>query len=472
MNRPLPSTNNLAPEAHASCPENPASTRAQLDGLPPALALSEDALAARFVALNGGCWRHVPAWRSWFHWNGKVWAKDEKGSVREAMRLICRDAAKHATTGEARRVASDKTITAALKIAGTDPRLAVAVSAWDTHPMLLNTQNGVIDLETGEQSPHDPNLLLTQITPVPVGNRCSRWLAFMEEITGGDRELQGYLQRLAGYSVTGRTSEQAFAFLYGQGANGKSVFLSTLAHVLGSYAATATLDTFSATRTSRHLTELAGLRAARLVLVPETEDGQGWAEARIKSVTGGEKVRANFMHQDHFEFLPQFTLIVAGNHRPSVKNVGEAMRRRLHLVPFTVTIPPDRRDHGLAEKLRAEADGILGWMIEGAAEWQNRGLAAPAGVLDAAQEYFASEDLMGQWIDECCEQGARFWEAAAILFQSWKAWNEERGFAYGNSRSLGEALRARGFSPQKQRQARGWSGLAIRKAPIDGEDGK
>jgi putative DNA primase/helicase len=247
------------------------------------------------------------------------------------------------------------------------------------------------------------------------------------------------------------------------------VFLGTLSDVLGSYVATATLDAFTATQSPRHLTELAGLRAARLVLVPETESGRAWAEARIKMVTGGERVRANFMHRDHFEFLPQFKLIVAGNHRPSLSHVGEAMRRRMHLVPFTVTVPADRRDPKLGEKLRAERDGILGWMVEGCAEWQRVGLAPPPSVVEAARDYFASEDLLGQWLDESCVVDPQARETSAALFRSWKGWAEARGFTYGNQKSLGEALRARGFTAGKVGRDRGWHGLALLRAVSAGE---
>lgn len=191
---------------------------------------------------------------------------------------------------------------------------------------------------------------------------------------------------------------------------------------MGDYAATATLDTFMASPGNRHLSELAGLRAARLVQVPETEADRSWAEARIKSVTGGEKIRATFMRQDFFEFAPQFKFLVAGNHRPTLIHVGEAMRRRLHLVPFTVTIPSERRDRDLAAKLHAERDGILGWMLQGCLEWQRIGLAPPACIADAAAEYFAAEDLVGQWIEECCVLGAGERSTSAALFQSWKAW--------------------------------------------------
>lgn len=358
---------------------------------------------------------------------------------------------------------SERTIRSAVGLAASDPQIATDTFSWDIHPMLLNTEGGIVDLQTGEVRPHDPMYLMTQITFARIGSGCPRWLQFLDEITNGDMLLASYLQRLAGYCLTGSTSEQCFAFLHGHGANGKSVFVSTLSNVLGSYAATATLDTFAASRSARHLTELAGLRAARLVVVPETEAGQGWAEARIKTVTGGERIRANFMHKDHFEYLPQFKLLVAGNHRPSLSNVGEAMRRRLHLVPFATAIPAEKRDHRLTEKLWLERDGILGWMIAGCIGWQREGLSPPPIVTEAVRNYFASEDLVGQWLDECCVlEGS---EPSAGLFQSWKGWAEASGFIVGTQKSLGETLRTKGFRDGKVQRARGWYGISLRREP-------
>jgi P4 family phage/plasmid primase-like protien len=434
-------------------------------------AFSDDALAAAFVAEHADIWRHVGAWSAWYRWNGRLWQRDETSLVREQMRHTCRRAANVASTpAEARRLASDKTISSALRIAAADPRITTRVSDWDCVPMLLNTPAGVIDLETGETLAHSPDRLVTQITAASPGDQCPVWVAFLEEITAGDTELQAFLKRLAGYCLTGSTREQSFTFLHGSGANGKSVFINVLAFALGDYAATATLATFMASRTDRHLTELAGLRAARLVIVPETETGQTWAEARIKVVTGGEKLRANFMHRDHFEFTPQFKLVVIGNHRPALTSVGEAMRRRLHLVPFAVTIPAEKRDPRLIEKLQAERDGILGWALEGCAEWQRIGLKPPQAVLKAAEEYFGSEDALGQWIEEACTVGPERKDTSRALYCSWSAWAESTGHPKGSQKLLSEALRERGFRPGKVDRARGWLGISLRPVLNNRED--
>lgn len=432
---------------------------------------SEDALAATFVDRHEDEVRHVGVWGKWYVWNTHRWTPDETGHVRELVRQVCRDAAGTASShSEARRIASDKTIASVARIAATDPRLASRPSDWDQHIWLINTPGGIVDLQTGEISRHDPNLLLTQMTTASPGTGCPRWLQFLDEITGGDADVQSYLKRLAGYCLTGLTSEQMFAFLHGSGANGKSVFINTIVAVLGDYAATATNDTFMASRSDRHLTELAGLRAARLVVVPETEAGRSWAEGRIKTVTGGEKIRANFMRQDHFEFTPQFKLIVAGNHRPAFTGVGEAMRRRLHLVPFEVTIAPEKRDTRLPARLLDERDGILGWMLEGCADWRQRGLAAPEAILQAANRYFDEEDVVGQWIEECCVCGPSCRATARRLFETWSAWAQTSGQPVGSQKSLGKVLRERGFADAKIHGMRGWIGIAPRHEPA-GQDG-
>jgi P4 family phage/plasmid primase-like protien len=446
-------------ENHGPAPERPDHADQPICVAPE---FSDDALAGALVDRHGASWQYTAAWGQWHRWDGRRWERDETGAIRELARQSARAAAlgQNKPT-EARRIASNKTISSMVSIAACDPRLAVRANDWDSYPMLLNTPTGVVDLDTGEVNPHNPGLLLTQMTTASPGRGCPLWSTFLDEITGGDSDLQAYLQRLCGYLLTGETSEQIFAFFHGNGANGKSVFLGTVAEILGDYAATATQSAFMAAPMDRHLTELAGLRAARLVTVSETEQGRSWAEARIKAVTGGEKIRANFMRQDHFEFIPRFKLIVAGNHRPEIGSVGEAMRRRLHLVPFEVTIPEARRDRNLPRTLLAEADGILGWMLEGCAAWRDGGLAPPARVRDASEAYLADEDLTGQWIEQFCTTGPDCREPARNLYGSWAAFSRESGIEPGSQKALGERLRQRGFTSGKFGGVRGWHGIAL-----------
>ncbi|WP_112321972.1 phage/plasmid primase, P4 family [Oceanibium sediminis] len=423
--------------------------------------LTEDALAQRFVERHGADWRYVRAWGCWFRWSGTHWTRDETGHVRELIRHICRAAARDLKPHEARRVANRRTIEAVERIASSDPDIVALSEDWDVDLDLLNTPSGIIQLETGEIVPNVRDRMMTCRAGAVPSTDCPRWTRFIAEVTGGDAELAAYLARLAGYCLTGSNKEQVFFFLYGSGANGKSVFLQMLARVLASYAATAPLETFMASKSTSHPTDLAGLRGKRLVTVGETESGRAWAETRIKAITGGDPIRARFMHRDFFEFVPTFKLIVAGNHRPQLRGVGEAMRRRLHLVPFTVTIPPENRDKDLHTTLEKELGGILSWMLKGLSEWRRVGLAPPSAVTDAAQEYFEEEDLLGQWIRECCAISAHGRATSAELFMSWRAWADAAGIETGSQKSLAGALRERGFIPVKTAKARAWGGISI-----------
>jgi len=197
-----------------------------------------------------------------------------------------------------------------------------------------------IDLRTGEQYAPRPTDYMTRLAPVAPGGDCPLWRAFLARATDGDGELQAYLQRMCGYWLTGHVHDHALFFLYGTGANGKTVFIETVQGYSGDYALTAPIETFLAPKGERHPTELAMLRGARLVVAHETEAGRHWNESRIKALTGGDTIAARFMRQDFFTYKPTFKLCIVGNHKPALRTVNEAIRRRFHLVPFAVTIPP------------------------------------------------------------------------------------------------------------------------------------
>src|ERR1700722_11091631 len=292
-------------------------------------AFSDEDLALRFAGQHADDLRFVAAWNRWLVWDGKNWQFEETLRAWDFARQICRDAATqcHNKPKEAGGIASAKTVYAVERLARSDRGLAATIDQWDTDPWQLNTPQGVIDLTTGQSRPHIPEDYITKITAVAPKGECPRFLAFLDRITGGDSELVAYIQRVLGYGLTGLTREHALFFGYGTGANGKSVLLFTVAGKLGGYHKTAPIGKFTASNGDRHQTDLASLRGARLVTATETEEGRRWAESRIKQLTGGDTVAARFMRQDFFEYRPVFKLIIAGNHKPSLRSVDEAICR-------------------------------------------------------------------------------------------------------------------------------------------------
>jgi putative DNA primase/helicase len=422
----------------------------------------DDEIANAFAEAHRNDLRYVAAWNKWYEWRAGCWQEEKTLHVFDLIRKTCR----------ARRVekaSMSRMVGAVHNLIRSDRRMAATIEQWDADPMLLNTPAGVVDLRTGVIRNYDPNLYMTMITAVGItavdprdDYRCPIWLAFLKRITNDDAELIAYLQRVAGYCLTGDTGEQAMFFGYGVGANGKGVFLQTIGRILGDYCKTAAIETFTESKTDRHPTELARLHSARLVTATETESERNWAESRIKMLTGGDTVTAHFMRQDDFEYVPRFKLFFTGNHKPGLRSVGEAMQRRVNMIPFAVIIPKGERDPHFADTLKKEWPDILQWMIDGCLDWQERGsLAPPEAVTKETEAYFAEQDSLTQWIEERCERNPNAWTKTTALFGSWKDWAEKAGVRYGNIKSFGEALEKAGFHYHRMNKERGYDGLRI-----------
>jgi putative DNA primase/helicase len=408
---------------------------------------SDDSLALSFTKRYQNDWRYVAAWGKWLIWDGQRWRNEDTLAASDLVRHVCRFASlKSKNPKLAAKLAASSTIGGVERLARSDRRHAGTTDEWDADMWALNTPRGVVDLHTGRMRAHQRSDRMTKIATATPRGQCPTWLRFLSDITNGDQELVDYLQVMVGYCLTGVTSEHALFFLYGTGANGKSVFVNVLSTILGDYAANAPMDTFMETRGDRHPTDLAGLRGARFVSSIETEQGRSWNESKVKAITGGDKVSARFMRQDFFEYFPQFKLIIAGNHKPSIRNVDEAMKRRLHLIPFTVTIAPAKRDGQLTEKLLMERDAIMAWAVEGCKRWQANGLKPPTCVVAATDEYFDEEDAIGEFIAAEAQICAPAKVSVADVFARWQEWSSKRGEYVGTSRWLAQQLANRGFA--------------------------
>jgi putative DNA primase/helicase len=427
---------------------------------------SDEQLALAFAGEHLTRLRYVDLWGCWLTYDGRRWELERTRLALDLARRICREASQRtAKDREAADLASKSKVVNVEFLARSDRQLAATVDQWDRGPWLLNCPTGTIDLRTGKMRAHRQADYLTRITSVsPAEMDCQEWYKFLERVTGGDMEHQAYLRRMAGYILTGITREHALFFLYGTGANGKSVFVNTLIGMLGDYAVVAPIETFTATYGDQHPTELARLRGARLVAAIETEEGRRWSESRIKTLTGGDKIAARFMRQDFFEFTPEFKLVIAGNHRPALRGVDEGIRRRMNLIPFTITIPPEERNDRLADKLQYEWPGILQWAIDGCAEWQGEGLAPPECVRLATEQYLSDEDALGQWLEERCTKSEGFFATSTELFKNWRNWAESAGEFVGSQKRFAQMLQDRGFVRKREAMTgrAGFSGIAVK----------
>jgi putative DNA primase/helicase len=437
-------------------------------------AVTQDGVARVFARRQAGQLAYDHNLRAWFEWTGTHWRRDSTDRAFQFARELGREFSEGAKDRDLKEVRRVTFAAGVERFARSDPALAVTSDGWDADPFLLGTPGGAVDLRTGLLRTAEPRERITKLTSVaPIRKvSCPRWRAFLVEATGDDQELVRFLQQWAGCCLSGDTREHSLVFIYGGGGNGKSVFLNVLTGILADYATVAAMDTFVASRWDRHSTELAMLHGARLVTSSETTEGRAWDEAKVKQLTGGDPITARFMRQDNFTFRPAFKLTIVGNHRPVLRNIDDATRRRFNIVPFTRK--PRDPDPLLEEKLKGEWPAILQWMIEGALDWQANGLVRPASVLAATEDYFAAQDVFAHWLDEACnfEPGNEHkWEAGSSLFASWRAFAERAGESTGTQKAFTDQMRRRGCEPHRTGIARGFRGIRLKLTRSFHDDG-
>ena len=475
--------------------------------------LTELGNSRRFTRTFGGRALYVPAW-GWTLWDGKRWKADDRGvvaglgkkiidglfdeaqdalataaqaaeglknaddSTRDRLKMAYDEAQKQAN-GLLRWAMQSQTqqkIQAMLALAESD--LPAAVDEFDRDPWLLNCQNGILDLKTGKLRPHDPAARMTKLAGAAYDPeaRCPLWLAFLERVFAGDRELIAFIQRAVGYSLTGNTSEQALFFLYGTGNNGKSVFSETLQALLGDYANKTPTDTLMLKHADGAVpNDLARLPGARVVVAAELEQGRRLNESLVKDLTGGDHITARFLHREFFEFEPTFKIWMYGNHAPVIRGTDDGIWRRMRRIPFTVTIPEAERDPFLPEKLAGELEGILAWAIQGCLAWQQHGLGLPEAVKQATASYRADQDVLAAFMNDCVIIGSRFKVTKKALYSAYKTWAEDNGETAINARRFGQAMQERGYRINEREGHTGLSiftGIGLIQESLSGEVGE
>ena len=352
--------------------------------------------------------------------------------------------------------------------------LAVSPEELDTDPMLLNVENGTVDLRTGSLRPHLPEDLIIKLAPVefdPVAE-ASRFMKFLKQ-TLVDAELIAFVQRFLGYSLTGSTKERALAVLHGVGKNGKSTLVEVFQDLMGDYAAATKPDTVMQQKFSDATRQyaLAELKGVRFVAVSETKRSVQLEEATVKQITGNDTISARALFGRPFSYRPQFTLWMSTNHKPDIPDGSEAIWDRMRLIPFTQRFDGAKADPKLPDKLREELSGVLAWAVRGAVQWRENGLGTSAAVEQATAAYRSETDVVERFFEDACKFGPEKRVTRTALFEAWERWcdaeGEDAGKQTGFTRTMRERGVVKGFREGKVEKVRGWHGIGLTTPPSD-----
>lgn len=449
------------------------------DGLSPmptsVLSETDDDNANRLAFHHGKDIRYVGAWKSWIVWGQTHWKEDESHLVMALARDTARrihdevsqvpDDRRKSRSKWAFQSRNNTRLQAMVSIARSNQDLNITPEHLDAEHWSLNFNNGTVDLHTGERRPHQREDLLTRFIPIDYDPDapCGPWLEFLEQILP-DPEVRSYVQRCVGYSLTGDVSEQSLFFLHGGGENGKSTFMLAIQESLGDYAQTAQAETIlaRASKGGEIRGDIAALKGARFVAIPDMPRGRRLNEGLVKQLTGSDRIRARRLYQDEFEFSPTHKLFIAMNSLPKVNDNTKGMWRRIKRIPFTAVIPEERKDPKLLFKLREFRAGIVAWGVAGCLAWQEHGLAEPEAVRAATQEYREDSDELGEFIADTCvlEPGARV--TCKAIWDAYEAWCKERDETPIKRTDFAEALSTQpDVKKDKSNGVRLWRGIRI-----------
>jgi putative DNA primase/helicase len=437
--------------------------------------------ALRFVQRYGGEVKHCAA-LGWLVWDGRRWKQQGEESskivsewMKDTINAIFQEVDCALRAGDrvkaerlhawALQSQSNSRIRAALALAESDRAISVTAKELDTHPMLLNLENGTLDLQKFELRPHVKADYITKVCAVEYDPQATHleFSKFIERILP-DEPVRNFVQRWLGYCLTGNVDEQKFFIGHGVGANGKSQLVELFRKLLGDdYAMRSKFDTFRLGGHGETRNDLAALKGMRLVTVSESGEDVPLDEALIKDVTGNEAITARFLYHEFFQYVPEFKITLSTNHKPTVYGQDYAIWRRLCLVPFEVTIPEGEREGEIHKRLlRDEAAGILNWALTGLREQQEITLCPPTKVQAATQDYRAEQDIVGQFLEERCEVGAGFEEQSQDLHAAYAQWAEGAGYKPFAVRRFNARLVAKGFKDEHNRKGKVWLGLRLK----------
>lgn len=446
----------------------------------PLFPLTDLGNAQRLAAWFGDALRYVPEWKTYLVFEDGYWHKDV-GAVRvqtramQMVRMIPRESKLAVALGLRKQidkwaVKSERApyIDNMVKLAKGLPGLLLDHTKLDTNPWLLQCANGTLDLITGELIEPPRDSFITKSTRVNYDSQAKAplWEKFLAMVIP-DPSIKAFIQRLAGYCLTGLVTERVLVLFHGYGRNGKSILLHVLQAMMGDYAVTTMPTLLMSRKVDGHPSEVAHLFGARLAVTSEVKKGQAFDEEKVKRLTGNDVITARGMRQDPWSFEPTFKLMVLTNHKPTVRDSSDSIWDRILLVPFNVRIKDKDEDKGLFPKLSAELPGVLAWAVEGCRMWQQDGLQIPDAVRAVTREYRRSEDLVGRFIEERCILSPASRATAKSLHSSCSAWCRDNGLFMIHQKALSERLLEMGCTQGRTNSDRMWQGVALKADTID-----
>lgn len=438
-------------------------------------ALNDFGLGERFVHHCGKYARFCKSWGMWLLWDGKRWKPDETGEVEEWGRQVIKKIPEEAAAVSDDDVRSRILKFAAkcchrnylenmLRMAQTMPGIPVTPAQLDKDTWVINCDNGTLDLKTGTLKPHNPQDMITKVTPLEYRKSvfCPTFMKFLNRIFNGNKDLISFVQRAAGYSLTGSTVEQVLFLCHGSGANGKSTLINAICECLGDYGTSTPMTTFVDRQAGAATNDIARMRGLRIITALETNKGGYLDEGTVKQLTGGDPISARFLHKEFFEFMPTFKFWLGFNHKPVIKGTDYGIWRRIKLIPFEETISEDEKDKQLPEKLKSEMPGILSWMVEGCLEWQREGLKSPLEIESATSEYRDEMDVFGDFLKTWCVIDPNVKSRNDEFYKYYELYCKESNIRAMSGKRIVAAMKERGFKIDADRSRRFfWLGIGL-----------
>jgi putative DNA primase/helicase len=432
--------------------------------------------AERLVHLYGETLRYSKEFKQWLHWTGQKWQVDDTMAIdryaTKTVRTIYGEAEKATDSNDRKEIAkwaqrseSASRVREMISLAKSREGVAVTPDILDTNGWLLNCRNGTVNLITGKLSKHRQEHFITKLVDIDYDAKatCPVWENFLKEIMNDDEDLIGFLKRAVGYSLTGSKSEECMFILYGEGANGKSTFLNALHMITGDYGMHTPTETLLKKKYEGIRNDIARLKGTRFVTTAEVEKGKQLDESLVKLLSSTDPVVVRFLHREYFQYVPEYKVFMATNHKPQITGTDEGIWRRIRLIPFNVTIPREEQDKDLHRRFLRERAGILRWAVEGCLDWKRKGLGEPPAVVKATEEYRTEMDILANFINDCCIEDRTAKARSKDLYAEYFHWCEENGEALLGKRNFGTRLKERDYEPTKVGGDRGWKGLTLKK---------